>query len=239
MDLRVELGRLPDLQEVDRQLDVLREERRCLRAGEPWAEVARVVGARQRRAAGLDARRAELERAQRLAEGEREQALGEAARLEQRLYGGEVRNVRDLEGLQKNLQGVRDRVSDLETTILEAMEGLEGVEAELGPARQGLAQAEQLLARQRLEGGRRLAVIEAELPRLDAERARLAGRVEPAVLTEYERARSRAGGIGVARLSGATCGSCGVEVSPLMVSRLRKWDRVYACESCGRILVEA
>lgn len=238
MDLKLELNKLPRLQEVDLRIDELRAERQRLRAGEPWAESARVALAFRRRTAGLEARRAELEKAQRQAEGERQQALDEAARTEKRLYGGDVRNVRDLEGLQKNLQGVRDRVSDLETRILEAMEGVEGLDADLDRSRRGQAQAEQALELQRKEGGRRLAAAEAELAEREAERAQLAAAVEPAVLAEYERMRSRAGGVGVARLSGATCGSCGVEVSPLVVSRIRKWDRLHTCENCGRILVE-
>jgi predicted nucleic acid-binding Zn-ribbon protein len=237
VDWKAELGKLPRLQEVDLQLDALRGERQRLRAGEPWAEGARTAAARRRKAAELEARRAELEKAQRLAEREREHALEEAGRIEKRVYGGEVRNLRDLEGLQKNLQGVRERVSDLETRILEAMEALENLDPELRRAREGLAQAEEALTRQRSEGGKRLAAIEARLPGLEAERAELAAQVEAVVLGEYERARARAGGVGVARLTGGTCESCGVEVSPLVASRVRKWDRAYACENCGRILV--
>lgn len=239
MDWKGELGKLPRLQEVDLRLDALRAQRRQLRAGEPWAESARVAGARQRKLAELQGRRGDVERTQRQAEIDRQAGVEEGKRIEGRLYGGEVRNVRDLEGLQKNLAGVRQRVGDLETRILECMESGEALDKEIEAVRRSVGQAEQVLNRQRLEGGRSLAAIEDELPQLEAQRAALAAVVEPVALAEYERARARAGGVGVANLIGGSCGSCGVEVSPLVLSRLRKWERPYSCESCGRLLVEA
>jgi predicted nucleic acid-binding Zn-ribbon protein len=230
---------LLELQELDRRLDALNAERRSLLAGEPWKELERQTRVLRQRVEALEARRAELERRQRLADLDRQGAEEERRRLEQRLYGGQVRNPRDLEGLQRNIEGVAARVSQLETEILEAMEELDRVAAELRDARERLGHAEALLTRRRSEGAARLAAAESELRQTTRRREEGAARVPPALLREYERVRARTGGVAVAPVAGDTCGACGVGVSPLVRSRLRRGEGIVTCENCGRILVLA
>jgi predicted nucleic acid-binding Zn-ribbon protein len=47
------------------------------------------------------------------------------------------------------------------------------------------------------------------------------------------------GGIGAARLQGATCLGCNLGLPAVVVDRIRKLDpdEVVHCEECGRILV--
>jgi predicted nucleic acid-binding Zn-ribbon protein len=237
VDLKAELVKLPPLQTTDLRLAALRQEHSSLKAGAPWAATRRTTAAAKGRVNELEGRIAALEREERLADVERQGGEEERARLERRLYSGEVRNARDLEGLQKNIEGVKLRVSEQETRVLEAMEALETLRGQAAAARADLRRLEAALAEQQAVGRERLSALEAEIPRVQAERQNLAAVVDPTVLAEYERVRSRLTGIGVSVVEGESCSACAVAVSPNLLARLRRAQAIVNCESCGRILV--
>jgi hypothetical protein len=83
------------------------------------------------------------------------------------------------------------------------------------------------------------ASIDDELGRVATSRAALVVGVPPALVTQYERIRARAGGVGVARLDGHRCTGCHLELPNREVDELRRApaDQVVLHEECGRILV--
>lgn|GEM_PF-519789 len=238
VDWQAELRKALALQEVDRQIDVLRRERQTLLADAREVELQKAVEARRARIASLEADLAATERRQRLQELERQGQESERERSTRRLYGGEVRSARDLEGLQKNIEGNAAKISELETAILEAMERADQLKDALRDTRESLARVEEQLRRHRHAGRLRLGEIDTQLPLLATRREELSHRIEAAALREYERVRQRAHGVGVAPTSGGTCGACGLELPALVQARLRKTDQPVHCEHCGRLLVE-
>ncbi len=239
MDWPAELVKALDLQVVDRELDSLRSERQGLLADAREARLRQTIAGWRHRLRAAEEGLAGAQRRQRLAEIERQAQDAERERANRRLYGGEVRNARDLEGLEKNIAGLSAKISELETAILEAMEQADTLRVELAAAQEGLQGAEAELRRLSAASRVRIAAIDQGLPVLEARRTRLAGRIEGAVLREYERRRQRLGGVAVADAAGARCGACGLELPALVQSRLRQAERPVACENCGRLLVEA
>ena len=80
--------------------------------------------------------------------------------------------------------------------------------------------------------------IEAELEQVRAERATIAGEVEPELLAEYDTLRPQSGGIAIARLVGASCGGCHLHLSAVEIDRIKKLppEAPAHCEECGRLL---
>ena len=163
----------------------------------------------------------------------------ERERSTRRLYSGEVRNPRDLEGLQKNIDGNAAKIEALETTILEAMERADELKDAVAAAREALAGLEGRLKRLRQTSRQRLGEIDKHLPHLLTRRDEAAHRIEAVALREYERVRQRANGIGLAEAAGGRCGACGLELPALVQSQLRRTDQPVHCENCGRLLVDA
>jgi predicted nucleic acid-binding Zn-ribbon protein len=225
--------------------------------GDLWAVQqvdSRLAGARARLAALDDgsALRAEAERARtkaseaaarlretqaalrdhelQLATTERKQKKAEGD-----LYGGRISNPKELTSLQEDvasLSRARDHLEDQILSLLDQVEALKGGADELRRAAEGLdgrltahlAQYEE--ARNRLE---------AEIAALSAERAALAGRVEPRTLRKYEGIAAQEGGVGMVAIVGGFCGGCRNDVPPQFVSRIRE-GRIVTCERCHRIL---
>ena len=238
MNWQAELRKLLPIQDLDREVDALGDERRRLLGAAQEMVLERELHARKARVAQREAELAATERQQRLAELERQSQEVERERSTRRLYGGDVRSPRDLEGLQKNIAGSETRISDLETAILEAMERADLLRQKLQADRAAVAQAAAALEKHRQTRRQRLAVVDGRLPLLVAQRASAVTAVETVVLREYERVRRGTNdGVGVARAESGRCTGCQVEFAPLVRERLRNAAERVSCEHCGRLLV--
>ncbi len=89
----------------------------------------------------------------------------------------------------------------------------------------------------------RIAVAQAEIDvtvdRTRAERAEAAAGVSADLLASYEELRGQLGGIAVARLHGARCEGCHLEIPSADLAALRRApeDEVVTCPECFRMLV--
>ncbi len=239
MEWREELRKALHLQGLDRQIDALRQERHGLVRDAREMALEKELQVRRLRIQSVEKEIAGSERQQRLEELERQAQEAERQRASRRLYGGEVRDPRELEGLQKNAEGAAHKIDELETSILEAMERAKALRERLVEAREALVHAEQSLAHLRHGNRVRLGEIDGQLPLITARREEAAGGIEAAALREYERVRARAGGIGVAAAGNGSCGACGFGMSTLIQSRVRAGTTLVTCEHCGRLLVDA
>ena len=239
MDWRTELRKALQLQAIDRQIDALHSERQALVRDAQAEALEKDLHARRARIGGVEKDIAAAESRQRLQELERQSQEAERQRSSRRLYGGEVRDPKELEGLQKNMEGAARKIDELETSILEAMERATALREQLVHDREALARAEHGLAQLRHKNRVRLGEIDGQLPLLAARREEEATRIDAAVLREYERVRSRAGGIAVAAVTSDSCGACGFGLSTLGLSRIRAATVPVTCEHCGRLLVDA
>lgn len=53
----------------------------------------------------------------------------------------------------------------------------------------------------------------------------------------YERVRKGKGGLVVVPIRKKACGGCFKQIPPQKIQEIRRGDRVFSCESCGRILI--
>jgi predicted nucleic acid-binding Zn-ribbon protein len=171
-------------------------------------EVARAGEAVQETEASLVDLRAQL-RALELETG------GVNAKLKQnqdRLYGGRVRNPKELSNLQEEANALRRRRSELEDHELELMIAIEDTEAELAERKARLNQIESTW---RQEQARLLAEkedLELRLVELEEERESMRSRIGASDLAHYDGIRSRLGGTAVVLLKKGACTACGVDL---------------------------
>lgn len=227
------------LQDIDLTIDQLRHRRDHL--PELDAKLA-LDRAHTEGAAELAATQASLEEVsgrQALAEGELATTEARADQINQRMFGGQVIAPRDLQAMQAELEHLKTRAGSMEDTVLELLE-------ERSPIEERVAELSRVQADVTVrweEAGARLAeeqaVVDGQLAEVVARRDAAAATVAPALLTTYERLRSRLGGIGVARLVGNHCDGCHLTLSAAELEQVRHLPdgEVYTCEQCGRILV--
>jgi predicted nucleic acid-binding Zn-ribbon protein len=225
--------RLYELQKVDSQLDAksqrLAEVEESLGDTEVLRSARQVVANTEQAVAALQSELRELEL----------EIKSVRAKLEQnqnRLYGGRVRNPKELSSLQDEAEALRRRVDSLEEDQLELMIGTEDEQAQLHEQRAHLDAVEgdwqEDQSRLRAE---REALIE-ELAELRQERQDRAQRIEVNALDTYEHLRARFGGVAVALMKEEVCQACGVAMSFSRAQRVYQGEELVQCGACSRLL---
>jgi predicted nucleic acid-binding Zn-ribbon protein len=155
---------------------------------------------------------------------------------EERLYGGQVRNPKELENLQEELRSLRSRRDHLEDSILHGLDDSEESEKRLGGLRAGWEKVQ--AAWQAQQGGLTgsVAELKAQLARLDERIAHLRAIIPAPLLDEYDDLCRKKGGRGIAAIRNGLCEGCRVAVPTGMVQQVRRGDTVIRCGNCGRIL---
>jgi hypothetical protein len=182
--------------------------------------------------------------------GEREDAGLELGRVESDVQVVEARiardsgrlqassSVKDIQGLEHELESLRGRLSNLEEIELSVMEKVETLEGELGAANDSLTQ--HLLQLTVVERARDTALVALGEERAEAlaQRATLVVTVPDDVLALYEKQRERYG-LGASHLRARVSSASGVELtgSDLAAVRHAAPDAVLLCPDSNAILV--
>ncbi len=155
---------------------------------------------------------------------------------QERLYGGKVRNPKELAGLQEEAAALRRRRSELEDSQLELMIAIEEEEAELAERQARLRQIEATWHQEQASLLAEQGQIEQRLRELEEERAQMQARLGTADLAEYNELRERCGGVAVALLKKGICQACGVDVPVSMARAVERGEGIHCCPVCDRLL---
>jgi len=156
---------------------------------------------------------------------------------QERLYGGKVRNPKELSSLQEEASALRRRRSELEDEELTLMIGIEEEEAELAERQARLRQIEsgwradqQILAAEKED-------LELRLAELEDLRSAIRARLGAGDLSNYDDLRQRFGGIAVVILRRGICQTCGVDVPTSVARAVERGEGMHYCPVCNRLLV--
>lgn len=152
------------------------------------------------------------------------------------LYGGKIRNPKELQDLQNELAALKRHMVVLEDRQLESMYGEEQAVAVSEAAADALQQQrdrrETKLALLRAEQKR----LENDLVHLEDERVVGVGSIEAADYQLYEQLRRDRRGVAVARVSDRACSACGTTLNAMLLQAARSQNEIHRCDTCGRIL---
>ena len=146
---------------------------------------------------------------------------------------------RDVERMMLDNERARERKSDHEDRLLELMEELETLEADVA----GVESARDAAGRDVIAGRAALTAaaqaVDAELGPAVAHRDRVGELVPASLRATYTRLRERLGGEGAAWLETNRCTGCHLTLSAAELDDYNRLpdDELPLCESCGRILV--
>jgi predicted nucleic acid-binding Zn-ribbon protein len=156
--------------------------------------------------------------------------------LDQKLYEGKVTNPKELEDLQRDIDSLKRRHSELEDNALAAMDALETAQETLAEARRALEEAAGSDAAEQEELHTREVELTKEIGDLDERRSAQLERVDPSLMGLYQQLASSRQGRAVAKVVGGACQGCRISLPMNLVQRARSSSDVVQCSSCERIL---
>lgn len=166
------------------------------------------------------------------------QSTAQKARAtEQHLYSGQVKNPKEMQDMQQEIQSLSKRHVELENHLLETMVAAEEAEAALHEAEALLVGVTAEWESQHTELLDEKKTLEHQATQLLEQRKIALTQVEPENLKIYEALKPRKNNHAVAVLNGKSCSMCGVDQTMAIEREARQGHKLVYCENCGRILV--
>jgi hypothetical protein len=224
---------LYDLQEIDLEIDAKRDalSEVVSRLGD-----SEVVDQSRLSLAGDEERLAELERSQRELEREVEDLQAKAAVSEERLYGGTVKNPKELASLQEQVANLKGKMKGLDDKTLDIMSELETVHQQVSSKRQELAKVEEEWQEEQASLSQKQAELNSALATLEQKRKDLASKLDTASLELYQALRRIRQGKAVAKVEQGVCQGCRIALPMSELQRAKIGQELVQCGSCERIL---
>jgi predicted nucleic acid-binding Zn-ribbon protein len=230
--LQKDLSLLLDLQEIDDQLGELERSKIYL---------PEMIGNLEREIAGLSQAIEENEKI--LEEGQRQQKLLEleieSDKQELDKYQKQMRVIKtnkEYDALTAEIGSKKQNIADREEKILSHM-------AAADEAREKLTELRNSLQEVKSRNGEQLALlrsqestVQAKIEVKLAQRLDLIKDINKQVVGNYERIRKGKGGMAVVTIRKRACSGCFKQIPPQRIQEIRRGDRIFACDSCGRIL---
>lgn len=153
---------------------------------------------------------------------------------ESSLYGGSVKNPKELQDLQKDVASLKKYLVTLEERELEAMLKSEATTSEYEKAKAEL----ELLQAKRGDEHKKLieeqASLMKQLESLAMEREASLAPIETTSLQSYNELRKQKRGVAITEIEDGACASCGTTINAAAQQNARR--QIVYCPSCGRIL---
>lgn len=230
------LKALWNLQQIDSQLDEIQ-----ILKGELPMEVSDL----EDEIAGLDTRMKKLKAIVKESEQEiaKMQAMTKEAEANIKKYQkqlDEVRNDREYEALQKEIELAKLDIQLAEKKVREAKAGLDGKRDNLAVAEAKMDAKQKELDAKKVELQGIIEKTEAEEKRLRTQSEKARHGIEERLLNAYDKTRrTYRNGLSVVTVERNSCGGCFNNVPPQVQLEIGLHKKIIACEHCGRILVDA
>ena len=224
---------LYDLQELDSELDSRRQALSNIisRIGESSAFIDGCAALAQEQQ-----RLAETEHLMHGLEADVEDSRAKATVSGERLYGGAVKNPKELVSLKEQVESYNRKIKELEDKILEVMTEVEAVKGRITLKRQEVAAIEEgwkkeqgLLLKEKEE-------LDVAISQLELNRNEMAAKLDTATLKLYENLRSKRQGKAVARVEQGMCQGCRIVLPMNKLQQIKTGHTMVQCGSCERIL---
>lgn len=154
------------------------------------------------------------------------------------LFGGKVKNPKELQDLEMESEALKRYISQLEEEQFEAMIEFETAEGNLNAAQQDLEVIKGLLIQENASFKGEQNMLNESLSRLLREKDAVQQSIPPKNQSLYQQLRDSRRGTAVASVLDGGCGICGQPLTPADLQTIRSSTGVVFCPTCGRILYD-
>lgn len=152
------------------------------------------------------------------------------------LYGGKVRNPKELQDLQHESAALKRHLAVLEERLFNVMLEEEQVAAQYEECQSEQAEVNQRQAERIKALLQEKVKLERDMDRSEGERQAALSSIETQDLDFYTRLRLKKKGIAVAKVTDKACTACGSILSATLLNAAYSPNQINQCETCGRIL---
>ena len=147
-----------------------------------------------------------------------------------------VKTNKEYTALETEIANVEMANSEVEDEILELMISIDEYTDELEVTRDKLKAQEAIFNEEKDKLLSKIKELDEQIAEQNKERGTFLKDIDADLMRRYDNWRSRRGGSLVAVIIGPSCGGCHLKLPPQLINEVRKEEKLYTCNSCGRIL---
>lgn len=168
----------------------------------------------------------------------KEQTLHDAGRKAtgKRMRMGQVKNIRELQALQREIAQIKESNAILEEELIEVLSDLEDQEGVWKRKEEDLQGLRSDWDDRKGALKEEIAEIEGRIAQTRKVRDETASRLDADLMGKYELLFDRRGGTALVTVSSAICQACYMNIPPQLWNEVLRNERVNLCPSCQRIL---
>lgn len=155
--------------------------------------------------------------------------------IQEKLYEGNIHNIKTYESINEELKEYTIKKDEVETEILNLMEGKEHSEQEIKKLKKEVLNIQKKYQSEKNKHKVTKESKEVKEKKLIQERETLLRKIDPSLLKEYRRIQKNIDPP-MAMLENETCKGCHMGQSKMLLKEIKKVGQIHTCESCGRIL---
>ncbi len=148
-----------------------------------------------------------------------------------------IKTNKEYDALIAEIDSKKREIADKEERILTLMSRLDELKENIGELTKNLENS-------KTSNSGQLKALRAEESTLQAKidekmeiRKSIIKDINRQIIGVYERVRKGKGGLVVVPIRKKACGGCFKQIPPQRIQEIRRGDRIFSCESCGRILI--
>lgn len=149
----------------------------------------------------------------------------------------QVKTNEEYRAIVKEIEFSKQKLDVLEMDIIMAYDALEKKDKKLREEMESVKEKQKSLKKEMEELKEEYENIDNEIPIMEDEKKRMAVHIDDVLLKRYERLRKARNGIAVAVIEGPICSGCFAHIPPQHFAEVKRGDKLYTCESCGRFLI--
>ena len=155
---------------------------------------------------------------------------------ESSLYGGTIKNPKELQVLQLEIQSLKQIISNLEDDQLQKLDELDLIEKDKNTLVFEIETLDLQLAKEYSAFSVEEDGMNSELIKLENERKAVVSQISPDLIKTYDDLKKSKKGIALAAVEDGCCAACGSTLTPAECQNAKSPSRLITCPSCGRIL---
>lgn len=156
---------------------------------------------------------------------------------EERLYSGSVKNPKELNDMQQEIESLGRWHKELEDRLLETMLQVDDAQEAYDAAATNLEAVQAEVEEKQSELIEEKKALQADIEAQKEIQTSILPLIHDENKRRYNKLKPRKANQPVSLLNGSTCTVCGVAQIDSVVQKVRRGDEIITCKNCGRILV--
>ncbi len=149
----------------------------------------------------------------------------------------EIKTNKEYDALTAEIASRKIKIASTEEEILKTLTRLDELKEQTKQYQQKLEEVEKNNNAQLVGLREQLSSIEDKVKIKEGDRKNITVRIEKKLLATYERVRKGRGNQVMVAIRRRACGACHKSVPPQIIQEIRKGEKIYTCDNCGRILI--